>query len=107
MATDRDGDGRIDMFIEETGRELRLLRDTGGEFARKWQPIRDSITTMTAQLGGGKMGELFKDCKDGTPDLLESAGTVAANYAALATNGETGVKVYQGAQVEATQQFGA
>ncbi|MFC9254359.1 hypothetical protein [Amycolatopsis thailandensis] len=107
MATDRNGDGRIDIFIEATRGELRQLRGFGEKFATDWQPIHDAINVLTGQLGRGKMGESFQVCKDNTPGLLTSAGTVPANYAALATNGETGVKVYEGAQTEATRQFGA
>jgi hypothetical protein len=107
VATDRNGDGRIDIFIEDTRRELRLLRSAGTDFQTKWKPLRDSIDDLTKQLGGGKMGEMFQDCQANTPVLMTSADSVAVNYGNVATNGETGVKVYEGGQAEATQQFGA
>ncbi|WP_181774785.1 hypothetical protein [Amycolatopsis pittospori] len=107
MATDRNGDGRIDIFIEDTRRELTALRSAGTAFQEKWGALRGSIETLTGQLGGGKMGEMFADCKANTPVLMKSADSVTVNYGNVATNGETGVKIYEGGQTEATQQFGS
>ncbi|WP_152521439.1 hypothetical protein [Amycolatopsis decaplanina] len=106
MATDRNGDGRIDIHLEETRRELDALSAAGSGFQAKWAPLRSSIEELTKQLGRGKMGEMFQDCKTNTPLLIKSADSVAVNYENVATNGRTGVKVYEDGQTEATQRFG-
>lgn len=106
VATDRNGDGRIDIYLEETRRELDALSAAGSGFQTKWAPLRGTIEELTKQLGGGKMGEMFQDCKTNTPLLLKSADSVSVNYGNVATNGRTGANVYEDGQTEATQILG-
>ncbi|WP_410661618.1 hypothetical protein [Amycolatopsis sp. lyj-112] len=104
---DRDGDGKVDIFFGPTRQELTNLRGAGTDFETEWAKCRKAIEDITPLLGFGKLGEAFQDCADNTPDLIRSANGVDDNFVNLATNAESGVKIYESAQTEATDRLGS
>ncbi|WP_410579960.1 hypothetical protein [Amycolatopsis sp. lyj-108] len=104
---DGNNDGKVDIFFQPTRQELTNLRAAGTDFETEWAKCRKAIEDITPLLGFGKLGEAFQDCADNTPGLVESANGVDDNFGNLATNGESGVKIYESAQAEATGQLGS
>ncbi|MEV7551824.1 hypothetical protein AB0N89_19550 [Amycolatopsis sp. NPDC089917] len=104
---DRDKDGKIDIFFVPTRQELANLKAAGADFETEWAKCRKAIEDITPLLGFGKLGEAFQDCADNTPDLVKSTNGVKDNFVNLAGNAEKGVKIYESAQTEATDQLGS
>ncbi|WP_125736811.1 hypothetical protein [Amycolatopsis sp. WAC 04197] len=104
---DRNHDGKVDIFFAPTRQELANLKAAGTDFETEWAKCRKAIEDITPLLGFGKLGEAFQDCADNTPDLIKSANGVDDNFVNLADNAEKGVKVYESAQTEATDQLGS
>ncbi|MFD5095250.1 hypothetical protein ACFWMR_31930 [Amycolatopsis thailandensis] len=104
---DRDNDGKVDIFFLPTRLELSNLKAAGNDFETEWAKCRKAIEDITPLLGFGKLGEAFQDCADNTPDLIKSGNGVMRNFVNLADNAEKGVKIYESAQTEATDQLGS
>ncbi|MEV0272616.1 hypothetical protein AB0H43_27885 [Hamadaea sp. NPDC050747] len=105
MTIDRDGDGFVDMYPEETTTQFARVHTAGADFGRAWATALDRISNP-GKVGNGSMGQAFlAGYAEDKETLVTAAGQVRGIYQTLANNGYQAVQLYQGAAIESTKQF--
>jgi hypothetical protein len=102
---DRNGDGKIDMYPEETAAQLSRLRVAGDDLEPAWLGNRAKIDAP-GQIGGGPMGTAFTGLYSTPKTAVAGAmNQVPGVYRQLADNGDQAVRAYQAVDGAAASQF--
>ncbi|MEV6964111.1 hypothetical protein AB0M47_03270 [Hamadaea sp. NPDC051192] len=105
MTVDRNLDGFVDMYPDETTTQLARVHTVGADFGRAWAKALERINSP-GKIGNGGMGQSFMAGYAADKEtLVTAAGSVRGVYQALANNGYQGVQLYQGAAIESTKLF--